>query len=118
MNLTSNDSLAGFVSLSHGSGLTPGVVLIRAVEVTTGATIRVNFATEASGTLRVALINPATGEPHAGHSIDECTPLHGDSTSATVTWANAVELKGPLTIRVQIQFHMEGVVELYSYVIS
>ena len=94
------------------------MVLTRAVEVTTGSTIRVNYATEAGGTLRVALINPATGKPHAGHSTDECIPLHGDSTCATVIWMNAVELQGPLTIRVQIQFHMEGAVELYSYVIS
>lgn len=109
---------AGFVSLSHGSNTPTGVVLTQTVSFDADAGIRINYSTEAGGVLRVALIDPATGKPHLGRSADECVPLHGDSTDALVTWTTGSEIeRGPRTIDAQIQFHMDGPVEVYSYAV-
>ena len=111
---------AGFVSLSHESGAAPGIVLTKAVDVPAGAAIRVNFATKAGGTLRVALVDSVTGLPHAGRSAKECVPLHGDSTDTRVTWTSAstFDHRPRTKASAHLQFHMEGTVELYSYAIE
>lgn len=105
------------MSLSHDSNTPTGVVLTQTVSFDADAGgIRINYSTEAGGMLRVALIDPATGKPHPGRSPAECVPLHGDSTDALVTWTTGSEIeRGPRTIDAQIQFHMDGPVEVYSY---
>ena len=95
-------------------------MLTKPVDVPAGAAIRVNFVTNAGGTLRVALVDSVTGLPHAGRSAEECVPLHGDSTDARVTWTNASSSEHRLQTKTSahLQFHMEGAVELYSYAIE
>ena len=97
-------------------------MLTKPVDVPAGAAIRVNFVTNAGGTLRVALVDSVTGLPHAGRSAEECVPLHGDSTDARVTWttsnASTFEQRLQTKTGAHLQFHMEGAVELYSYAIE
>ena len=107
----------GFVSLSHASAAAPGVVLTRPIAA--GNDIRVNYAAEAGGTMRVALIDPATGAPKPGRSAADCVPLRGDSTSAAVSWkAPAPDQEQDRGATIQLQFHLQGAVELYSYAVA
>ena len=83
--------------------------------IAAGNNIRVDYAAEAGGMLRVALVDPATGAPKPGRSAADCVPLRGDSTSAAVSWKAAPDQEQDRDAQVQLQFHLEGAVELYSY---
>lgn len=115
---------AGFVSLSHDANETAaGVVLTRPITMSSTTSLRVNYAAASGGTLRVALIDPATGDAHPGHSVADCTPLRGDSTSAIVSWGHATHatvhsVAGDGSAQVQVEFSLEGRVDLFSYAAS
>ena len=79
--------------------------------------IHLNYAAEAGGTLRVALIDPATGAPKPGRSAADCVPLRGDSTSAAVSWKATPDQEQDRGATIQLQFHLEGAVELYSFAV-
>lgn len=76
--------LDGFVSAS--APLAGGELVTRPLTFT-GQRLLVNFASSAAGDLRVE-IQDAAGEPLPGFSLDESSPLFGDSHQRQVTWKN------------------------------
>ena len=74
-----------------------------------------NYKAGGGGSLRVALLDAASGTAIKGRTQADCAPLTGDSTNQTVTWHGASdEAPG----QVHIQFWLAGAVELYSFSFS
>ena len=107
----------GWASLAHNSTAPPGYVFTQPVGVGSGDSLRVNYKASAGGSLRVALY-PLTGTAMPGRTAADCTPLTGDSTNQSVTWAGTGPNGSADPDRVFIKFVFEGEVELYSYSIS
>ena len=99
----------GFVSLRGESN---GATLVTKSIKTTGHHLSINFQTRPGGSVRVALIDPATKKPLDGFSFDECEPLEGDDTHRIVSW-KGMELDRP-NDPIEIHFHVK-LGDLYSY---
>jgi hypothetical protein len=57
----------------------------------TGGKLSLNMATSAAGTIRVE-VQTAAGEPIAGHTLDECSEIFGDTIDRTVTWKGGADV--------------------------
>lgn len=79
--------------------------LIQPVKVD-GSRLLVNVDSGALGTLRVALVDAATGEPIAGYTFDDSKPLRTNSVRAVAGWKGGADLT-PLLGR-QIRLAFEG----------
>lgn len=92
----------GFVSVRGGAKggelVTPPLVLGKTAE-----RLVLNFQTREEGSLRVGL-ESLEGKPLANFSLEDCTPLQGDSLQQTVQWkeADLSSLKGK-TVRLRFQ---------------
>ena len=74
----------GFAALHAGAQA--GTLRTKPI-VFAGSALRVNFATSATGGIRFALIDPATGEPFEGFSFDDCAELFGNALREEVHFA-------------------------------
>ena len=49
----------------------------------------------------------------------DCVPLRGDSTRAAVSWKDAApDQEQDRGATIQLQFHLQGAVEIYSYAVA
>ncbi len=80
--------LDGFVSIN--APLSGGELVTKPLNFT-GDKLTLNFATSAAGDIRVEL-QDASGTPHPGFTLEDCSPLFGDSLSRPVTWKNGGKL--------------------------
>ena len=106
----------GWAYLAHEAASAPGYVTTKALSgVGSGSSLRVNYKAGGGGSLRVALLDAASGNAIKGRTQADCAALTGDSTNQTVTWHGASdEAPG----QVHIQFWLAGAVELYSFSFS
>lgn len=89
----------GFVSLDAGAS--EGTVTTKPLVGLAGP-LRMNYQAQAGGSVRVEVQDEA-GQPVAGYSADDCTPLEGDFTDATVRWGARSELPtSPCTLRLKL----------------
>ena len=90
----------GFVSYrpTHGQG-----EFISKPLIFSGQALTLNFATAASGTIRVELQTPE-GVPLSGHALADCDELFGDTIGRAVTWHDRADLSAyagrPVRLRV------------------
>ena len=93
----------GFVSLDAGTET--GKVITRAL-YWRGGELRLNLATEATGTARVA-IRTARGKPIEGFTFDDCKSFHGDSVGWTPKWSgdHSMQQLAGQAIRVEIEMN-------------
>jgi hypothetical protein len=74
--------------------------------------LHLNYRAASGGSVRVEL-QDAQGEPIAGYGADDCTPLDGDETDATVSWGATTTLPAaPCEIRVALTLRNAAV---YSF---
>lgn len=52
----------------------------------TGDTLYLNFATSAAGSIRCALLDGSTGEPHPGFGFSDCPEMIGNALARKVEW--------------------------------
>ncbi len=74
--------LDGFVSIQ--APLSGGELVTRPL-LFEGGNLALNFATSAAGSIRVE-VQTADGSPVAGHCLDDCPPIYGDSVEQIVRW--------------------------------
>ena len=72
----------------------------------TGNALRLNVSVQRQGRVRVGLLDK-DGRPIPGHTVEDCTPIGGDSLSARVKWKTNRDLarfaKGPIRLRVEMK---------------
>lgn len=92
----------GFASIHAGADagefITPPLQLPDGVQ---RATLLLNFATSARGSVHVALLD-AESQPIAGYTPGECTELYGDELERTVTWKGGDSLPVATPFRIRI----------------
>lgn len=89
----------GFVSVS--APMSGGEMLTKPLTFT-GNNLFLNFSSSATGGIQVE-IQDKNGKPISGYTLNECTPIFGDSIERIVTWKNGsdlLELEGK-TIRLR-----------------
>lgn len=101
--------LDGFVSLS--ALLSGGEVLTKPLTFS-GDKLTLNFATSAAGDIRVEL-QDATGTPHPGFTLADCSPLFGDTLNRTVTWKTGSDVSRLAGKTVRIRFVLRDA-DLYA----
>ena len=75
-----------------GAGAATTVPLLLPTPAPGGALfLRLNADVSVAGTLRVAILDAATGLPLPGFSSDDCAPLHGNGIRQLVTCKGAGE---------------------------
>jgi hypothetical protein len=106
----------GFVSLTNASseGLgDAGEVTTKRVQFT-GSELHLNVNVRAHGSVRVELLDPATGEPLPGYGADDAVAVHGDQLDTTVHWRHGNSLASVVGREVEFRFDVVGA-DLYSY---
>lgn len=102
--------LDGFVSAR--APLSGGELITKPVQFG-GSKLALNFATSAAGSIRVEL-QDASGKALPGFSLEDCSPVFGDTIDRTITWkqgSNLAVLKGtPVRLRFELKDS-----DLYSY---
>ncbi len=92
--------LDGFVSIN--APMSGGEVVTKPLTFT-GDKLTLNFATSAAGDIRVELQDLA-GQPYPGYSLDDCSPLFGDTLNRPVTWKNGSEVSRLAGKAVRLRF--------------
>jgi len=100
----------GFAS-AHAP-LSGGDVLTRPL-VFQGATLALNFATSAAGSLRVE-IQDEQGEPIPGFGLADCPDIYGDTLERTVAWSGGRDLRRLAGRSVRLRFALKDA-DLYSF---
>jgi hypothetical protein len=106
----------GFVSLTNAStpGLgDPGQATTKPLEFT-GSALHVNADVSHGGSLRVEVLDPATGQPLPGYTAEDAVPVTGDHLDTTVHWRHGKSLADLHGKQVQLRFDLVDV-DLYSY---
>ncbi len=102
--------LDGFVSV-HGKWK-GGTMTTKPIRFQ-GDQLRLNFATSAAGSLRVA-IQTADGQRIDGFGLDDCSEVFGDSVERTVVWGGNTDVSALAGKPVRLIFEVtDG--DLYSY---
>ena len=99
----------GFVSLR---GAAKGGTLLTKPLVFSGDEMQINFATNRSGSVRVA-VEDEQGQPLAGFSLNDCQTLRGDSIQQTVRWSGG-NLSSVAGKPVRIRFEVSDA-DIYSF---
>jgi hypothetical protein len=109
----------GFVSLTNasipGTG-DPGVVTTKPVAFT-GTDLHVNAVVRHGGSLRVEVLDAATGTPIPGYTAAQSTAMSGDQLDAKVGWSGGKTLADFAGQQVQLRFYLTNT-DLYSYWIA
>jgi len=77
-----------------------------------GAELKLNFATSATGSLRVE-VQTLDGKPKPGFSLGECDELFGDFVSKKVTWTGEASLSSLSGKPVRLRFELKDA-DLFS----
>lgn len=93
----------GFASLF--ASYTGGETLTRPITFT-GRTLRLNYATSAGGSIRVAVCDENGGQI-PGRTLDDMEPLFGDELDATVTWKDGSDLSALIGRPVRLRIRLE-----------
>ena len=101
--------LDGFVSIN--APLSGGELVTKPLTFT-GDKLTLNFATSAAGDIRVEL-QAADGTPHPGFTLEECSPLFGDTLNRTVTWKSGSDVSPLAGQPVRIRFVLRDA-DLYA----
>jgi hypothetical protein len=101
--------LDGFVSLDAESG---GGEFVSKPLTFSGDSLMLNAAVGAGGRIRVAVLG-ADGKPINGFTLDDCTPVTGDSTELAVSWKSKRMLSELVGQPVRLQFQLENA-KLYA----
>ena len=101
--------LDGFVSVN--APLSGGELITKPLTFD-GDKLTVNFASSAAGDIRVEL-QDATGTPHFGFSLEDCSPVFGDSLNRTVTWQTGSDVSRLAGKTVRIRFVLRDA-DLYA----
>lgn len=99
----------GFVSAS--SSATGGSLVTKPIRFQ-GNSLQLNFATSATGQIRVE-IQDLSGEPLAGFSLMDSQELFGNTIAQTVTWKSGVELTSLVGQPVRLHFELQDA-DLYA----
>ena len=102
--------LDGFVSV-HGKWK-GGTMITKPIRFK-GDRLRLNFATSAVGSLRVA-IQTADGKSIDGFGLDDCSEVFGDSVERTVVWGDNTDVSSLSGKPVRLVFEVKDG-DLYSY---
>ncbi|HAA49941.1 MAG TPA: hypothetical protein DCE43_09480 [Planctomycetaceae bacterium] len=102
--------LDGFVS-AHASA--KGGELLTKPVVFSGQRLSLNFATSAAGSIRVA-IEHSNGTPFVGFSLEDCSPIFGNTLDRSVTWNNQQKLSQLAGKPVRLRFVLTDA-DLYSF---
>ena len=100
----------GFSALCAG---TQAGMLLTKPFVFSGRALRLNFSTAAPGSLRAAILDPETGRPFDGFSLDDCETLFGDALEeeARFVGGSLAALAGrPVALQMEVQLG-----SLYSF---
>ena len=99
----------GFASV-HASA--PGGELVTHPLTFDGASLHINYATSAAGSVRVE-IQDADGAPIPGLSLDDCAEIYGDHLDRRVEWSSGVDLADLSGRPVRLRFRLDDA-DLYA----
>ena len=102
--------LDGFVSVSAPMS---GGVLVTKPLTFSGRELRLNFATSAAGSIRVALRRP-DGSPIPGYSMADCNEVFGDTLDRAVTWKSVSDAGRLAGKPVRLHFQLKDA-DLYAF---
>ena len=100
----------GFASAHAGSQL--GNLTTHPIRFA-GNSLHVNLSTSAAGLLR-AEIRSEDGEPIPGFTLDDCTPIYGDSIDREVVWRGNKSLESLAGQPIRLHFELKEC-DLYSF---
>lgn len=100
----------GFVSAT--ADVQPGELVTRPVTFA-GDQLLLNFSTSAAGQVQVELLD-RRGRPIPGFTLDQCTPMIGDTIERAVVWTGGEELSSLAGATVHLRFVMTEC-DLFSY---
>lgn len=92
--------LDGFVSIN--APLSGGELITKPLTFT-GNKLTLNFATSAAGDIRVE-VQDHTGLPYPGFSLDDCSPLFGDTLDRPVAWKHGSDVSRLTGKAVRLRF--------------
>ncbi len=78
-----------------------------------GATLRLNFATAAAGSIRVQ-IEDFNGLPIQGYALEDCGEISGDALDRQVQWKHGADISALVGKLVRIRFALSDA-DLYSF---
>ena len=78
-----------------------------------GTKLALNFATSAAGTLRVE-IQDVDGNALPGFTLEECSPLFGDTIERIVTWKNGRNVSLLVGVPVRLRFALQDA-DVYAF---
>ena len=102
--------LDGFVSVN--APISGGELITRPLRFA-GDKLTINFATSAAGDIRVEL-QDATGKPHPGFTLGDCSPVFGDAIQRTVAWNRGSDVGTLVGKPVRLRFVLKDA-DLYSF---
>lgn len=79
----------------------------------TGKELALNVATSIAGSVQVE-IQDADGNPIEGFSLDQCSPIFGDSIKRKVTWSGSTDVSRLAGQPVRLRFVLKDA-DLYSW---
>lgn len=100
----------GFVSLAAAA---LGGELVTKPLVFDGASLTLNLATSAAGSLQVE-IQDAAGQPISGYSLADCPEIFGDELARVVRWRNGSDLRALSGKTVRLRFVLHDA-DLYAF---
>ena len=77
-----------------------------------GKNLIINFSSSAAGDIRVEL-QDKNGKPIPGFSLEDCSPVFGDSLARKVTWESGKDLSSLEGKIVRVRFIIDS--DLYSF---
>ena len=90
-----------------------GGVLVTKPLTFSGRELRLNFATSAAGSIRVALRRP-DGSPIPGYSMADCNEVFGDTLDRAVTWKSVSDAGRLAGKPVRLHFQLKDA-DLYAF---
>jgi hypothetical protein len=102
--------LDGFASIH--APIAGGEIITPAIRFR-GKKLLLNFATSASGSVKVE-IQDENGRPIPGFALSDCIELYGDTTERAISWQNNPELEAHADEPVHLRFVLKDA-DLYSF---
>ncbi|MDP4285727.1 MAG: hypothetical protein Q8891_15020 [Bacteroidota bacterium] len=102
--------LDGFVSVN--APISGGSLVTRPISFQ-GKQLSLNFSTSAAGSIQVE-IQDTNGNPLPGFTLQDCSPVFGDTIERTVTWNNSTDVSSLAGKQVRLMFVLKDA-DLYSF---
>ena len=106
--------LDGFVSVTGKGALTTRPLLLEGNRLKINATGVDRFVGPGYGTVRVEVLDAATGEAVPGFGKDESDAFGGDEIGYTASWKGQSDLSGLRGKAVRLRFHLDKA-KLFSF---